>query len=949
MLSIEQEAVFAVGGASGGAEAVSGAGRRHLSWSFAALAPAEAGMPGAGLLRALQPPSVAAPSLAALATLVPPPERLPRPGADDGVLFSAWDAENADVAAATAADGAGVADGGRQRGSAVGVRGASSEPGGLVTYGDASGWGVAAGGGGGAFMPLLAVSRLSGCNAGARASEDEVAVMAHGTFPLLRLPSSASPAAVCAAPHLGSLALLRGLQLTLVSSPQLARSAPALPRAVTLLTHGDACVRHMHRAAGYAAQEWATLQASMRKSLATLELRIQQHHIGTGSVADLRATAVAFYPSAPAPLASAELFRVLAVGATSEAVGYWLQTAVDDAAVARLLRGVDTACTALEALAVTHMARAGETLLLAASELRAVASPAIDTNAARDEAAELAALGVRATDLAALEEEAAHLLALLQVVRAAVLHARRAYTAVLLWWRGLFADVDAHSADTEAAEAADAVKPKARRSRAQPLDESDMALVRAAFQPASTPDLQAATAASASGSNVAAAAAPAASNTAADPLGLGFATSISEQASADPLGLGFGSGGGLQEPAAAAQAAAFKVAAQAREVHDVLLPFSLTDLISGREFATVGQATSTPERSLARLAALPPAMASYSAAAGPWQRARRCATLGEQLLALDSRWRTVCAAPAARMAADASELPIAALSAPEHATSTILAAVARSVTVAFDDGAGWGWPEGASGQCAVGGSYVIALPLPPGLQLAAAEPARLTTSSLLLLRATSAAPFALAAAVVSLPSGASVLGTAYYGPPPGALAVASAAAAAAGTGYVVKPTVASADKRAMVLLCHAASLMGGETSSGSDRGDQRLWLATLPYRRLTFTPLGEAGSEAAVAALAAVLGDGHEAAWHALADVAPRVRDLNVPLPRSAPHERGGDPLEQWAAWALACDMDVAGPRGVGIVLVGGRKLMVFDLEEDEEPEEEEADEESEPEDGGDT
>jgi hypothetical protein len=293
------------------------------------------------------------------------------------------------------------------------------------------------------------------------------------------------------------------------------------------------------------------------------------------------------------------------------------------------------------------------------------------------------------------------------------------------------------------------------------------------------------------------------------------------------------------------------------------------------------------------------------------------------------------------------------------AEAGVVSALSRAATLTFDDGAEWAWPasaasegERSAAQHALAGSFVAAVPLVRGVIVGGADPGAASAvgvarSCLLILRVGSLPPHNVAAAVVAIGPDSSVVRSAYYGPPPGSLAVAIAAAAAAGTGYVVKPSVPSASKRAFVLLCHGMP-NGGSTSAHAN-GPRPLWLVTLPYRQLDYTPVGDAVT--AAAGIATLVGN--EDCWQHLPAAGARQRDLKLPAPAprqaaaiAAPPQLADDGVVEWARLVHACDLDVAGPRGVGTVLVGARRLLVLDLEEDEEAEEEDAAEDGDAESG---
>jgi len=229
----------------------------------------------------------------------------------------------------------------------------------------------------------------------------------------------------------------------------------------------------------------------------------------------------------------------------------WRESTLGGVGRAKLLRAGDTAANALETLAVTHLARAAEAILVVLSVTGAAAAAGTWTDTHQSTAgvaegmggqqppvnrfyaftrgaAEWSFTGLTPERLAAMTGDVQHLLALAQVLRIGVAQARTSYTALLLWLRLLLRHWTARrdgAAAVEAEEAAGAPPPgstdaaaAARRKRGivrgvWPAP-ADFDLVRAMLQPACVPP-----AASGGGSDGAAAAGGGGND---DPLGPGL-------------------------------------------------------------------------------------------------------------------------------------------------------------------------------------------------------------------------------------------------------------------------------------------------------------------------------------------------------------------------------------------------------------------------------------------
>ena len=147
----------------------------------------------------------------------------------------------------------------------------------------------------------------------------------------------------------------------------------------------------------------------------SLEESISKAALNPQDLAHLKSTAASYYPQSPAPLATAELFRVFTVG-SSAGPGFsnWLDVSSDTSTksscagnLARLLNTIESALAALETLSVTRLVRSIELLVLSISDVIAAASKSMFSSS-------YSTIGVKVDQLEAFVEEASHLLVLLQ-------------------------------------------------------------------------------------------------------------------------------------------------------------------------------------------------------------------------------------------------------------------------------------------------------------------------------------------------------------------------------------------------------------------------------------------------------------------------------------------------------------------------------------------------------
>jgi hypothetical protein len=291
---------------------------------------------------------------------------------------------------------------------------------------------------------------------------------------LAESPSPPSPAP--ASPPLCSL------DITFAAAPASAALLPAAAHAAGQLAQAQACAAAIVSGLWHMRREWARVTAAVTRPLRGLqarllsvEPRVQLEH------------AKAFYPYSLTPLALAELYRALAVGSASPALDEWLEVDVEERGIGQLVAAVEAGCSAVEALAVTVVARSGELLLATLGQLLAEAEAGL-----RDPCCGgggVAAL-LPPPALRRAIEEATHLLALAAVLRAAAAQARAVWCAVAMWLRSLLLHWSgfrqAAAGAAQEGKEGSGVK-KAPHTRPPPPTPSDMALVRGALAPAASP------------------------------------------------------------------------------------------------------------------------------------------------------------------------------------------------------------------------------------------------------------------------------------------------------------------------------------------------------------------------------------------------------------------------------------------------------------------------------
>ena len=487
-------------------------------------------------------------------------------------------------------------------------------------------------------------------------------LLAFGTIPLLRVPvpppamplggAPPLPLALTSAPHGGMLmsaALVNGgtdfraLQLALTSTPALASAGPAIPYYCGLAAVADASLRHACRAVAFARAEWGSAMTSLIKLFQQLEAELPRFEPDKAVHDQLTSAARAFYPSSPVPSAAAELWRALTLGASSGAVQHWAETMVGEPGFAKAAKSVESACASLERLLVAHVARSAELALLCIEELTKCGSPgnaaAGDAHADNCMSDGFSALGLPSSDLASAIRTATQLVALCELARCYVAHARSTYGALFVWLRLLVRQFAASATssggvddplNTTAASAAGVSAEEIAKRRAQRVptpQPAEMDLVSAALQPADQPYVAASSSAETSSASVSMrrkTATSSSASAAADPLGLGFSSSFgdddgdgaedaglgdvnmetsfgsandgksSSAGGIDPLGLGFSSSlddsgaagtasasSGSGKPSVAAAASIRDSTSTAPRPRDPFLPFSLSSLLCG--------------------------------------------------------------------------------------------------------------------------------------------------------------------------------------------------------------------------------------------------------------------------------------------------------------------------------------------------------------------------------
>ena len=824
----------------------------------------------------------------------------------------------------------------------------------------------------------------------AATAEPAVLLLAHGAIPLLRmpvpppalacgarpLPLSLSASPTCASVLCASLVNgggdFRALQLTLSTAPGLARLATALPQYVAVVAAVDAATKHAARAAAFARDEWAAAMRPLTQLLQALEAELPRFEPDARVAAAMGAAARAAYPASPVPLAAAELWRTLTVGASSGALQHWAETvAGGEAGLGKVWRAVEGACASVEQLLVLHVGRAADAALFAAEELRGAVAAA----AAEGSRMGCGVLGEpQQQQLAALVATAGQLGQAAELARAGVVVARATYGALFVWLRLLARRFTADFNDsldwTDAGQTPEAVA-KRRAGRVPYPQPAEMALVQAALTPTHH----------GGGDDGVDADMDAPPPAVADPLGLGLGGSPFAAPDGDPLGLGLSSGlhqtGGAApaalDPDSVAQPSGGPPAVAAGV--DPFLSLSVSSVLGGASDAVALRALAvtpmtayagalpTTTTSGALAAAQLPAVVSHlarllqslvgSEAHAMSQRGATTATLLSLPLACDpdddaSRGGGAGGAVAVMMAAGGGGgggdgAHVYAASDRLHARM-----LSRAVVSCYDDGEGWEWPMGdgdsaGAPPCSAGvlGSHLVILPVAPEVTPAAdALPPDGGGGSgrvgLLILRLaltehpdSEASQVAMAACVVTLPPSQRLLGGAFYGPAPGALAAAHAMADAAGGGFAVAPTVASDKSRQVTLV------LGDHGANG---GSPAVIVRQLQHRALPWVSVPAAVLAAGASDAAFLLEHLSDTAAQglgglaSLGDVATRSRILDTGV--SIKPFAWNNSEVSLPALTTACagiSLDTSGPRGTAALVVNGRRLVVLDMEEDEE------------------
>jgi hypothetical protein len=230
-----------------------------------------------------------------------------------------------------------------------------------------------------------------------------------------------------------------------------------------------AACQHLRRAVRLQAADWSGAVRALVDAFQGLEAQvllqeapIQMEH------------AKAFFPASLVPLAHAELYRLLMIGTMSSAVSQWLETSLGENGLLKLQRTVEAALAGQETLAVLHIARAGEMLLLACTNLERMG-----------EEDPILRQWLPATELEALQEEAEHALALTQACRTYCTKARATYNALFSWLRTLLKHWESGRSAQEAAESGSR-KQRIFQRYAMPAP-TEMVLIKAALFPTDAP------------------------------------------------------------------------------------------------------------------------------------------------------------------------------------------------------------------------------------------------------------------------------------------------------------------------------------------------------------------------------------------------------------------------------------------------------------------------------
>ena len=668
----------------------------------------------------------------------------------------------------------------------------------------------------------------------------------------------------------------------------------------------DAGVRHALRSAAFAATQWAAgVDAPMASLLTKLDTAIHKfHEDGDASLAQLERVAASYFPQSRTPLALLELHRTHTIGATSGAVQYWAETMVGDAGFVAAQRSVENAISAVESICVVHIARALEAVMGAVATLHAMC---MTENLVHSQRVDGVPLEFSAAHLQCLESEVSHALAMVELVRCTVLHARRSHVAVLTYGRLTARRVAAAvSASEDSAEGRGgggaALLPPM-------LHADDEDLVRAAFAPRADPiefgDVDNAPARDVT--HYSAEARPSD-----DPLGLRSADA------ADPLGMSFGRSP-LNDDLASAPLSApgWRTTWSNYQKADALLSLAVGDIIapangsSGNYAGTDAWDPASPVPcpdvvTACRAAARVPLSCSVDrVSAGQGHDAadsilaennepRRMRSIGSQVLWLAERAYNLTAALEfagsdqwsaekvldASLVVEAEPLVHESAGGSNNASDVTARVLARVCSSYFDDG--WRIDVGrtkADDDESTIGAHIIAVPVshellwennalapvgdgdlllnPPWQRL----PNMLGGPPLLLMLRV-VAPLRNAASggenlprvsacILQLPRGqyGRVLATAAYGHSPGAATAVAAASVVAHLAGATAPAMAasSVNPRMLSVLYATGSSSGAGENAGDDdiAADPRLYLAQINYRDLSFVELPQSAGVAA--------------------------------------------------------------------------------------------------------
>ena len=776
------------------------------------------------------------------------------------------------------------------------------------------------------------------------------------------------------------------LQIRLHNTFSLSNESVFLLHISSVYTQVDSCLRSAARSIILMTEEWKIASTSVSSTMKSLEESISKAALNPQDLAHLKSTAASYYPQSPAPLATAELFRVFTVG-SSAGPGFsnWLDVSSDTSTksscagnLARLLNTIESALAALETLSVTRLVRSIELLVLSISDVIAAASKSMFSSS-------YSTIGVKVDQLEAFVEEASHLLVLLQRSRSRALKARAIYSAVIIYLRILrqqhqhtinlsaIADAEAEEISALVQAGADIVSTgparRERRYRASAaglgvstLSARDSKLVREALCPLQYPKVD----------KYDRFYKPEVNNTT---IGTFVSNGISSegvvenliQPASDPLGI-FGSIFNEQHntPQASSSSSSpkrdtmidekeedkSKDEDEDEEMGDLFLKQSLSNLLGSERdinFLKIFTGTHPVVSEEFPMSAYP--MSLLDDLENLSTDVSLNSQLSSQMLAMCKRWTRICSAPSKVLSSQCSisftsslKLPhTLSLSLQNSLASTILRASCFTyqdrglindsnekeenevVTVN---------PITDVGESFQFGFHTCLLSLPSMIirdTLNLSSETTCTSGVAIILRIALYSPTetpCVEAAVVDLPEGCQITASSYFGPLPGTMSSQRHESLQAGNGFLPVASFPSDDDRFFTIVLDEYQDESNVDTVIQNSSTKGIYLAQLDTRLVTFTKCTVSPNDCLVWAL-------KSAAHTRIADCIPKCR--LVLSSSSSLSSIGNDNVElndekSTEAFVKAVGkttLDACGPRGAAVVVIN-KQLFVFDMAEDE-------------------